>query len=227
MNSSDRIQRWIRSPRQSRSRETLDRLLEAGARLLGEKGFAAMTIADVAGAAGCSVGSFYERFKDKDALLQALHEQYCTEALERFEDSFDPARWEGVPVDGILHEYVDVQLEGFLERGGLIREFMLQGYSNPTIRARADALLARCDALLAELLSQRSEEIAHPEPRQAAGFIAHVMRSTCVNTLLAWTDVRAGPYPLVPGGLLAELHRVAAAYLGVGDEGTDPSSNRG
>ena len=65
--------RWIRPPQQARSQETLERLLDAAETLVAEKGFDDTPVAEVARRAGSSVGAFYTRFPDKDALLHALY----------------------------------------------------------------------------------------------------------------------------------------------------------
>jgi AcrR family transcriptional regulator len=48
-------------------------LLEAGEALFSQRGFASVTIADIAGHADVAVGSVYRLFPDKAALLAALH----------------------------------------------------------------------------------------------------------------------------------------------------------
>src|SRR5579864_3374004 len=58
--------------KQARSRVTRDRLLAAGRQLLDRGAFEATSIADIASAAGCSVGAFYHRFADKEAFFAAL-----------------------------------------------------------------------------------------------------------------------------------------------------------
>ncbi|MGD8379741.1 MAG: TetR/AcrR family transcriptional regulator [Gammaproteobacteria bacterium] len=55
------------------SRElTRQRLLEAAARVIPEKGFQAASVEDIAEAAGFSRGAFYSNFRNKDELLIAL-----------------------------------------------------------------------------------------------------------------------------------------------------------
>jgi AcrR family transcriptional regulator len=60
-----------------RSREQRDRLLRAGEQIFAAQGFTSAHVADIAAAADCSVGSFYRRFEDKEALFLALqHDMY-------------------------------------------------------------------------------------------------------------------------------------------------------
>ena len=68
-------------PRQQRSRALVDRVLDAAARIFTEDGYRATTTNDVAAAAGVSIGSMYQYFPNKDALLVGLAERHLGEAL--------------------------------------------------------------------------------------------------------------------------------------------------
>ncbi|MCX4242975.1 TetR/AcrR family transcriptional regulator [Paraliomyxa miuraensis] len=56
-------------PRQARSRQTFDAIVEACARLLIADGYGALTTNHIAEVAGVSIGSLYEYFGDKDAVV--------------------------------------------------------------------------------------------------------------------------------------------------------------
>jgi AcrR family transcriptional regulator len=62
-----------KTPRQRRSEETAAVILEAAARVLARDGAAGFTTNRVAERAGVSVGSVYQYFPNKQALLYALH----------------------------------------------------------------------------------------------------------------------------------------------------------
>lgn len=70
-------------PRQQRSREMVDRILDAAARIFPEAGYHGTTTNDVADAAGVSVGSLYQYFPNKDALLVAIGERHVEEATQQ------------------------------------------------------------------------------------------------------------------------------------------------
>src|SRR5579871_4788684 len=71
----------VRPPRQRRSRESFERVLDAAARLLEENGFEGFTVQEVASRSGVSVGAIYERFGSKESLLRVVHAR-TMEALE-------------------------------------------------------------------------------------------------------------------------------------------------
>jgi AcrR family transcriptional regulator len=66
-------------PRQERSKVTVDTILAATARVLVKKGFDGLTTNAVAEAAGVSIGSLYQYFPSKEALVAALIEQHIEE----------------------------------------------------------------------------------------------------------------------------------------------------
>lgn len=61
-----------RIPKQKRSREMVERLLDATAATLCERGLEDTTTNHIAETAGVSIGSLYQYFPDKEALLDAL-----------------------------------------------------------------------------------------------------------------------------------------------------------
>lgn len=69
-----------RRPRQARSRQTVDAILQAAAEVFEAEGFEGGTIERIVERAGVSVGSLYQYFPDKRALLVALAEQVCAAA---------------------------------------------------------------------------------------------------------------------------------------------------
>ena len=64
-----------RLPRQQRSRELVERLLDATAAVIVERGVQHLTTNHIAEKAGVSIGSLYQYFPDKDSLLEALLER--------------------------------------------------------------------------------------------------------------------------------------------------------
>lgn len=68
-----------KSPRQERSRATVDAILEATARVLLRDGYDRASTNRIAQAAGVSVGSLYQYFPSKEALAAALIDRHMTE----------------------------------------------------------------------------------------------------------------------------------------------------
>lgn len=73
-----------KQPKQKRSRELVDSLVDATARVLAERGLDYVTTNHIAEAAGVSVGSLYQYFPDKESLVEALLERLVNDMMRTF-----------------------------------------------------------------------------------------------------------------------------------------------
>jgi AcrR family transcriptional regulator len=69
-------------PKQSRSRATVSAILEATIRVLDQEGYEAATTTRVAEVAGVSIGTLYQYFSNRDAILDALQDRELSHAWE-------------------------------------------------------------------------------------------------------------------------------------------------
>lgn len=74
-------QRMRKEPRQERARATVEAILEAAARILDRPGWAGFTTNAVAEKAGVSIGSLYQYFPNKLALVEALQQRHFDDVL--------------------------------------------------------------------------------------------------------------------------------------------------
>src|SRR3954454_4057464 len=100
-----------RVPQQARSRALIQRVLDASEDLLAREGAEALTTTRIAAEADVAVGSLYQYFPDKSAILDALAGRY----LDEFEGLMDElaeravqSGWQGDDlVDGLIDAYAD------------------------------------------------------------------------------------------------------------------------
>lgn len=97
-------------PRQKRSLETVDAILGATAHILSREGLDRATTNAVAARAGVSIGSLYQYFPDKEALVRALNERHTREILLLLQARFDEIREAPIPdaVEAIVRAMVEV-----------------------------------------------------------------------------------------------------------------------
>jgi AcrR family transcriptional regulator len=81
-----------KQPRQGRSRQMRDDILTAALRVLQREGVLRFTTPRVAEAAGVSVGSLYQYFPNKQALVFALHSQAVEQAWREVQRILDDER---------------------------------------------------------------------------------------------------------------------------------------
>ncbi|MBX9790902.1 MAG: TetR/AcrR family transcriptional regulator [Pirellulales bacterium] len=204
---------WVRPPLQSRSQETLDRLLDAAEAVLAEKGFDQATVAEIASRAQSSVGAFYARFHDKESLLRLLHDRFCAEAMATADAALDPHRWAGATVSEILHDLVPFLVRIYDERRGLMRAFIVRsGHDESFLEAGAKLGLHIAERLERLLLECR-REITHPDPALAVRFGLRLAMH-----YLDQSAIFAGVPQFVQldvEQLSAELCRAYLSYLGI------------
>jgi AcrR family transcriptional regulator len=200
---------WVRPPQQARSHLTLSRILDASEALLAEKSWEDAGVAEIARRAGSSVGAFYSRFRDKDALLAALHQRFIEEAFATSVAALEESRWTGASICEIVRELVAFQVRVYDQRRDLLRAFILRAIHDPSFQTRAERLNGPILELFTKLVVARRHEILHPVPVVAGGFVARMINAMLVSRLL-------DPKFVPPGvSFVDELTHAALAYLGV------------
>jgi AcrR family transcriptional regulator len=91
-----------KKPQQARSRATIDAIIEAGAQVLGSGGYAALNTNQVARVAGVSIGTFYQYFPNKLALLDAIRRRHFDEVLCAVADATRPTKATENSVDELV-----------------------------------------------------------------------------------------------------------------------------
>lgn len=204
------VLRWVHAPQQARTREGLARLLEAAEELIAERGFEEAGITEIAQRAGSSVGGFYRRFRDKDGILQSLHERFCEDAKATADDALAPARWENASLVEVLHQFNAFLVRVFSEREGLLRAFLKHSLGDPSMRERTLGLFRHLSERLSLLLHSHRQEITHPDPELAAAFGLELVIGMLDHTV----QLRQRALPISDERLVTELTRAFANYLG-------------
>lgn len=206
--------RWIKAPVQERSERTLEAILDAAERMLEEGPLQSASVAGIAREAGSSVGAFYHRFPDKQALARTLYQRFRRESLATIEENFAPARWEGHTLVEVIDALVGFTAGDYLKRPGLRRFALHLVESDPAIRALSQSLSGAVVDALGRLLESRRDELGHPDPRLAAEFLHRLMFATLDQIAIFHGEPPTGN-DLTEERFVAELSRAVRAYLGL------------
>lgn len=105
--------RTLTSPRkmavQERAKSTVDALLAATARILVKEGYDRASTNKIAIAAGVSIGSLYQYFPSKEALVAAVIERHSHEMMEEIRTSL--VRVANVPLEEAVPELIRVMID--------------------------------------------------------------------------------------------------------------------
>lgn len=202
----------FRPPQQHRSQETLDRILDAAEQVLDAKSFSEATLVEIMERAGVTVGAFYRRFPDKDALLHLLDERFFSELYASADSTLDPSLWNNAPLAAVVAGFVSQAVELYRARRGLLRSLFLRARTDPLIADSARRANAHLIENLTTLLMARAHEIHHPDPRLAIelGFMVTV---GALRETILFGEVWPSPNAASHTDIAAELSRVYLAYL--------------
>jgi AcrR family transcriptional regulator len=148
----------VRPPKQKRSQESLERVIDASLQLLAENGFEAFTIQDVSQRADVSVGAIYARFGNKESLLRAVH-KHAMDALRTNHEavaSADSGRSKSAAE--VIDEAVRLVAGVFRGNEPLLRAFMHLGAIDDEISRRgSESSIDLARQFRAAVLAHRDE----------------------------------------------------------------------
>jgi AcrR family transcriptional regulator len=136
-----------RRPSQDRSRDRVERILDATSALLGDTPVDKITTAAIAEEAGVPIGSVYQYFPNKLAVLAELArrvmEQVDTKTASLITEGFGVLPW-----DQAIDRAIDATMQGYAEQPGYL-QLLLSIRPTPEFRLITDESNARVAALLA------------------------------------------------------------------------------
>lgn len=150
----------IRNPKQSRSINMKEKILETALKLFCEKGYYKTTTNEIAKTAGVSIGSLYSYFKDKDTILLEIlgryHKQFTgvhNVSLNEMINSFrkDRKAW----LEGLIQSLIEIH-EGSKE---LNKELKVLYYSNPEVAKILDEQKEDTVSIIKEYFHLLKDEI--------------------------------------------------------------------
>lgn len=207
--------RWgCAPPIQRRAHETLDRFAEVTEELLRTRPFEEISVQDIVRRAGKPTGSFYARFRSKEALLPFLYARYHTGLEPLFRTRLSSVAWDSLDLPAAVAAVVDLLIGLYDERRWLIRALALFARTRPEALP-ADLVLERRRVydLPAGILARHRARIAHPDPEAAIRFGLYVVSTVARERLIFGQAPLARITPLGRRALRDELVRTLRAYL--------------
>jgi AcrR family transcriptional regulator len=191
-----------RQPRQARSQERVKQILDVAEQMFIAEGYDATTTNAIAARAKVPIGSLYQFFPDKAAIVQALAMRYMALLHQRFM-SLHPPEAAHLPLPTYVDQIIDATNQFFADYPGYHAIFMQVQDAIPELEAIETAADAQLIQELATFLSLRDSEQAD------YGTIAFVLVKT-IGALL-WSAL--GQEQPLRQQLVIETKRLALSYL--------------
>lgn len=157
-----------RTPKQIRSRESFERVIDAAAALLSRGGIQGLTLAEVSRRSKVSIGSIYCRVNSKEDLIRAVQAHVLEGMDHEFSNMVNRIRRGGLPLRELVPTLVR-ELASFLQRHvALLNAFIGISSSDPVIATVGRKYAAQTALDFKLVLLERQSEFVHPNPEHAS-----------------------------------------------------------
>jgi AcrR family transcriptional regulator len=161
-----------KEPRQARSRATTEAILEATARILGRRGWDGLTTNEVAEVAGVSIGSLYQYFPNKLALVEAVRRRHFEDILVVLRNATGTTQPRARRIEAFVDAMIAVHSHDPAVHHVLLEEAPRSRASRAVHDAfeteylsRYQALIGRSNAAAAQVLSSAIAGVIHDAVR--------------------------------------------------------------
>lgn len=204
MNTHRRSRPARKPPQQRRSRETVSAVLDATIRIFEQEGPERATTSRVAEVAGVSVGTLYQYFENRDAILYALQDrefERATELMQRVLSDGAPAS------ERELARAVVEQLLGLYRAAPALHRVLAVEGLRVTPTERVQAFDRRIVDVIRAFLANMGGRARRKNPEAAAFVIYQSVRAAMLAFLLE------RPVGMDEAALIEELSDLIVRYL--------------
>lgn len=184
-------------------------LLEAGEILINEMGYAAVSDAAIARHAGVTLDVFQAHFANKTALLHALNERFCVQAMNAADEAARNGTWKRAEPREVIEAAIRSALDLVFARSGLVRAVLACGDER-----MLDGLRRIGTHFTSRIVSALEETNAGPDerPRQEdVAFALMLVFSLAHHAIVIGTDWTG--LDLQANDFYERATRAATAYL--------------
>jgi AcrR family transcriptional regulator len=192
-----------RQPQQERGTRRITELLDAADRVFAQVGYEGATTNAIAKEAGASVGSLYQFFPDKEALLLALADRYRS-ALHEIHDRVFTAETARLPL-AQLYDLVVETLAGFYAAHPGFRSLFYGSTTTPALAAAAATLHEEC---VQRVEAMMAHGLPHASPARR-----RLLADMNVTALKALLPLAEASNARCRAEVLAEIKRMLHAHM--------------
>jgi AcrR family transcriptional regulator len=192
-----------RTPRREPGQNIVDAILESAMQLLSREGYAALSTNRIAELAGVSIGSLYQYFPAKSAVIAALARRLEYGALEIFAKTLDALGQQSVRqiTHNLIADLAGERLGSLAARREILREVPRSWTEEAS--QEVDGLVT--DGLAAHLASR--PDVRPGNHRMMAMILTHAVEAVLESAVLRQPDLLRDPE------FLRELAELPARYL--------------
>lgn len=191
-------------PRQERSRATVDAILRAGAQVLARDGYNKASTNRIAELAGVSIGSLYQYFPNKDALVMAIAEEHSRTMVALLAEA---AGHRGESLEGAIRVFVRGMIRAHAIDPGVHRALVQQVLHLGIEAFRNQQVAARM--MVQRLLEEERKHLQVANPEVTAFVLVAAVEGVIHSAVFEQAELLANP------AFEEELVRMVLRYLGI------------
>lgn len=193
-----------RKPRQARSQQRVDNLLDTAARLFAAESYEQVTTNAIATRAGIPIGSLYQFFPNKEAILEALVVRYTSQLQELYVETLSPQAVEALHITQIIDQFVERFAE-FESRHDGFRAVFLMSNTPMLVSTAAQSIHQHVIQVVENLITARFPQLPLEQRRLTAVVSVGIVKGVM--------PLGAPPDHLPQQQVLDELKLTLLAYL--------------
>lgn len=203
------------------------RFVDAALRLLADcDSYDQISVAQIARAAGRSVGAFYSRFADKDELLHQLQARLHADGVATLTRAFELVAKGPITIEQLVRGFIDLAVTLSATQRGLRRAILVQMTRDRGMRQRAIALGARTVEALADLAAPHFPGSTRDRVVDAVHVI-HAMVTGAIDQRLVFGDEGPTGRLMDDAALANQLYAVTISYVrALYPENAEPEKDR-
>jgi AcrR family transcriptional regulator len=202
----------VRPPKQQRSRDAWNRVLDAGVAILEDGGYDAFTIAAVCERAQVAPTAIYARTTSKDALFLAVYEHGIARLRAEQAVFADAQRWTALSPGELVRAAVAEMIGASFRHRRFLRAVVLISAAHPEVQRRGSHYSQELGEGFSRVVLGARDMIGHADPEAAVW--------SCFGTVFAASIIRvaygpgfATPAPVDDDAFVADLGETAVRYL--------------
>ena len=174
MPATKSIPATVKIPQQKRSREKFNAMLTAAERLFTEQGVRKTSVSEIVESAGVSIGAFYQRFENKEAIIHTIF--YLLE--DEIGEMTEALKLSDVrSLDKTVELIVSSIIQLYTEKRGVYLALLLEVQENPNIRRYVADLRNKMAEFYTEALSAYKQEIGARRFKTATAMSLRILNS--------------------------------------------------
>ncbi len=213
---SESLKHWRPEPKQKRSKNSLDRLLNSARKMLINNSFEQASVQMIVKDANSSIGSFYNHFASKEALLNCLLDDYEAQLAETVQNFSRDENHQQLNLLERFMIWLTTYVTAAREEQGLLRTRVLYSMQFPEkITPFRQQKNAEIMAAVKIFFLPAMDEINHPKQEKALDFVISMIDKAVAYKIFLEGHEDHLLTEMEDAEMIEEFCTIFSSYLGI------------